>query len=83
MPSRANELESMDDDRVGDDQSVHRSRPHGRRRVDEDDIEVGQNRLQLPAQEKLAIDLLSSNRSSASMSMELGKSFNCGRISMR
>ncbi len=43
------------DDRVSNDQRVHGRRPHGRRSVDEDDIEVGQDRC--PAQEKLAIDL--------------------------
>ncbi len=45
------------DDRVSDDQSVHGRRPHGRRRADEDDVEVGQDRPQLPAQKELAIDL--------------------------
>ena len=47
-----------DYDRVRDDQGVYGGRPHGRRRVYEDDIEVVQDRLQLSAQEKLAIDLL-------------------------
>ena len=46
------------DDRVSYDKSVHGRRPHGRRRVDEDDVEVGQDWLQLPAQKNLAIDLL-------------------------
>src|SRR5439155_22787700 len=46
------------DHRVSDDQSVHGRRTHGRRRVDEDDVEVGQDRLQLPAQKDLAIHLL-------------------------
>ena len=46
------------DDRVGNDQRVYGGRPHGWRRVDEDDIEVRQDRFQLAAQKKLAIDLL-------------------------
>src|SRR5205823_6593064 len=46
------------DDRVGNDQSVYGCRPHGGRSVDEDHIEVGQDRFQLPAQKDLTVDLL-------------------------
>ena len=46
------------DDRVGYGQPVERGGAHGRRSVDDDDVEVAENGSELAAEQQFAVDLL-------------------------